>query len=279
MTLDSQFHRAGALARINDGADDHFSVDISPDWTVGIGANGGYASSLLVNAVVEFCATAVAPNARLRSITSHYLRPPTPGPAEIRVTPVRLGRSMSIIDATMARKGKDLVTVRAAVGTNQATDAPGLHYLDRTAPDIEPPDALSGESWSSGPSIRSQYDTRYAYGEGLSVNTGRSVTGGWIRTTDDAPVDVSLAVALTDCWIPAPMTRVGFEGLVASTVDLTSHVFADLTEPYEGWVAVHNESTVAIDGYVDTDTEVWTDDGRLLAQGRQLSVLIPMRMD
>ncbi len=270
----SDFHRETSVEQVDDTT---FSTEISGRWSVGVGANGGYASALLVNALTQFSA-GLAPEGgaapRLRSLTSHYLRPPTAGPAQITIEPVRLGRSLSVVDATMARDGKALVTVRAAIGTTQPTDAPELRYLDRTPPDFPPPDSLARETVDDPTFVRSRYDTRYAVGEGVGATPGRSVTGGWIRTEDHAPVDVALAVALTDCWIPAPMTRAGFDAYVPSTVDLTSHITADLTEPYVGWVAVHNRSTVSFDGYVDTDTDVWSADGVLLAQGRQISVLI-----
>lgn len=272
--MPSDFHRETSVEQLDDT---HFAAEISGRWSVGAGANGGYASALLVNALTRFAAGLGqdgAPPPRLRSLTSHYLRPPTPGPAEITIEPVRLGRSLSVIDATMARDGKALVTVRAAIGTIQPTDAPELRYLDRTPPDFPAPDSLPREVVDDPMFLRARYDTRYAVGGGLGATPGRSVTGGWIRTEDHAPVDVALAVALTDCWIPAPMTRAGFDDYVPSTVDLTSHITADLTDPYLGWVAVHNRSTVSFDGYVDTDTDVWSADGVLLAQGRQISVLI-----
>ncbi len=94
-----------------------------------------------------------------------------------------------------------------------------------------------------------------------------------MRTIDHALVTNPLLVAMTDTSVPPPVMRTPSMG--TSTLNLTVHLFEPVDTPIDDFLAVTNISTIARDGYVDTDTEIWTRDGRLLAQGRQLSLAIP----
>ncbi len=254
-----------ADTRCTPDGDGRFRVDVSDRWSVGTGANGGYAAGLLARAI-----DLATPDRPLRSMTAHFLRPPTPGPATVEVDVVRAGRSLSVLDAALVRDGEALVVARAAV----ASPREAVSFCDRPAPDFPPPAELEREDWGEPDFIRRRYDTRYVEGTMPPVLSGRGVVSGWIRTVDDCPVDRPLAVALTDAWVPPVLMRTD-PPLGASTIDLTIHLFDTLDEPYEGWCATTNTSTVLADGYVDTDTEVWTDDGRLLATARQLAATFP----
>ncbi|MGB0889224.1 MAG: hypothetical protein ACPGWS_02975, partial [Solirubrobacterales bacterium] len=64
---------------------------------------------------------------------------------------------------------------------------------------------------------------------------------------------------------------------IAPTLDLTTHFRAVL--PPEGLpdqpLLVHNTSIAVEDGLADSDSRVFSANGRLLAQGRQLQMLAP----
>jgi acyl-CoA thioesterase len=122
--------------------------------------------------------------------------------------------------------------------------------------------------------VRSRYDTRYVVGCFPPAPTDRAEVSGWIRPIDGSSIDLAALVALCDAWPPPIMMLTG-PTMVARTIDYTVHLFETLVEPIADWVAMTNRSTVSTDGYVDTETEAWTADGRLLAQARQLSVSVP----
>jgi acyl-CoA thioesterase len=42
-----------------------------------------------------------------------------------------------------------------------------------------------------------------------------------------------------------------------------------------GWCLVRFRTLEAVDGYLEESGEVWSEDGRLLAESRQLAVLLP----
>ncbi len=61
------------------------------------------------------------------------------------------------------------------------------------------------------------------------------------------------------------------------TVDLTIHFRADLDRirlPHDTWCLVHFRTHCAAEGFIEEDGEVWSPDGTLLAQSRQLAVLM-----
>jgi acyl-CoA thioesterase len=104
------------------------------------------------------------------------------------------------------------------------------------------------------------------------------VAGGWIRLPEHRPVDALLAAAITDGWLPPMFGRV-HEMVAVPTVDLTIHFRADLPHPglaADGFVLAAFRSTVAAGGFLEEDGEIWAPDGTLLAQSRQLAVILPM---
>ena len=101
-----------------------------------------------------------------------------------------------------------------------------------------------------------------------------AVTGGWIRLADPTP-------STTWSWRRSPMpgrrrcSAGCAEPLGVPTVDLTIH-FRD--EPPSGRTGPSSGSarTTPPAGYVEEDGELWSSDGRLLAQSRQLAIALPM---
>lgn len=269
----TNFHQAVSLEPSGPGADhsSRWRGSISDQWMVGFGANGGYQAGLLANAAMLSAGDEVR---RLRSIVVHYLLPTQPGPFEISVDVLRSGRSASVLDLGLHSEGRLTVAARAVV----AAARPSPAFTHRTAPQFPDPLSLGREVVTKPQTVRARYDTRYVMGGAPPQQQATAQSSGWCRTEDAAPVDLALLVAICDGWAPPVMMLEG-PPMLAATIDLTVHLFDPLQEPYDDWVAVTNESNVANDGYVNTETEVWTRDGRLLAQARQISAYLPWDPD
>ncbi len=258
----NQFHTDTALELTRTGG---YRVDVSDRWSVGVGANGGYLAGLLAKGLM----TATDRN-DLRSLTVHCLAPGTPGMAELQTGVLREGRSATVIDANLSREGKLLAVGRGVLAAKRE----GPTWNVRSAPAFPDPESIEPEEWPDPKMIRSRYDTRYVRGGFPAIRGPLAEVSGWIRPVDHSPIDLAMLVALCDAW-PPPLLMLDGPSLMATTIDLTVHVFDTLETPYQGWVAMTNRATISIDGYVDTETEAWSSDGRLLAQGRQLSACIP----
>lgn len=260
----SEFDRDSKLDQLGNG---RFGVVVPHRWSTGPGANGGFVAGLLARAALHN----TKPGHDLRTLTVNYLRPSTPGPAEIDLNTIHAGRTLHLVDITLHREGKPLAIARATLATRREA----VHqFLDRQSPDFPPPESLEPVDWYDDPNyLRARFDTRFVVGGRPPIELDRCESSSWLRTVDHAPVTNPLLVAMTDTSLPPPVMRPPHLG--TSTLNLTVHVFEPIDDPIDDFLAVTNHSTVARDGYIDTDTEVWTRDGRLLAQGRQLSIAVP----
>jgi len=74
---------------------------------------------------------------------------------------------------------------------------------------------------------------------------------------------------LCDCWPPAVFSRTMQPSPTgAPTLELTIH-WRD--RPGVGWHYARFETRLVAGGYMDEDGEVWSEDGRLVAQSRQFA--------
>jgi hypothetical protein len=98
--------------------------------------------------------------------------------------------------------------------------------------------------------------------------------GGWTRLRD-RDLDILAVPMFMDCWPPAmfaSMWRAGGSPGYAPTVELTVHWRA---EPRSQWHLALFTSRFVTHGYVEEDGELWSEDGTLVAQSRQLALFIP----
>jgi acyl-CoA thioesterase len=118
---------------VRPGGDGRWLADLSPRWDVARGPNGGYVAAVVLQAMLAQLDDAErAP----RSLTLHYLRPPSIGPCEITVTVQRSGRGMSTLTARLSQDAK--VTI-LAIGAF-AADYPGAATYAVAAPAVGPPE-------------------------------------------------------------------------------------------------------------------------------------------
>ncbi len=80
-------------------------------------------------------------------------------------------------------------------------------------------------------------------------------------------------MALADAWMPPVFGRITQPAAVP-TIDLTVHLRNPQPVDVDDWVLVVFRSTVASDGFIEEDGELWSRDGTLLAQSRQLAVVL-----
>jgi acyl-CoA thioesterase len=263
------FDRDTAVAPLGDG---RYATTIAPDWSTPRGPNGGYVAALLLRALTaEVDDPARAP----RSLTCHYLRPPAIGEAEVHVTVERAGRSLTTLTARLVQDDRPVTLAIAAF----ATEFPTLGAYASPAP--EAPDWQSVEvtpPHAEAPSIAQRIEARPVFGAPLFSGAGEALGGGWLRLAEPRAAD-AIAVALyTDAWTPSPWPRFA-ELTPAPTVDLTIHFRRRL--PVEGLdpaapLLGRFQSTTAHDGFFEEDGALWTPDGTLVAQSRQLGILLPL---
>ena len=261
----SAFALAIATERIGPG---RHRGTIDAGWFGPPGPNGGVIAALLLGAIRSELDDAE----RLpRSLTLHYLRPPTAGEVDIEVRVERSGRSASTCSARISQDGRTMTLALCAL----SRDYPSAAEWSPPPPQVPPPaevDPLTlGEE---APPLFQRLDTRGVFGPPPFSGGEEALTGGWLRTRDDDPLTPELIALFTDAWWPAPFSRLERPAM-APTLDLSIH-FRARPDPAERFALVRFSAAASIDGFFDEGGEVWDTGGRLLAQSRQLALLRPM---
>ena len=113
---------------------------------------------------------------------------------------------------------------------------------------------------------------QHRFGEPPFSRADRGETGGWLGLREERPVDALAVALLADAWYPAPWPRLS-ELAPAPTIDLTVHFRSPL--PAQGPLLLGRfRSRYVRDGFFEEDGELWSPDGTLVAQSRQLGLLI-----
>lgn len=260
--MTSRFARDTAVTAHGGG---RYRATIEPAWRVER-PNGGYVAALLLRAITTEVDDAARPP---RSMTVHYLRPPDDGETDIDVTVERAGRSMSTVSARLSQGGRTMALALVALGAGRD----GQTYESAPPPDLPPPEECDVMPPPPVPiPIREQIEARHALGPLPFSGGDEAVTGGWMRLVDPEPTDAHVLVQAVDAWIPA------YFGVATShpgipTVDLTVH-FRQAPVAEDDWLLVRFRTRLAAEGYVEEDGEIWDRSGRLLAQSRQLAILV-----
>ena len=257
---------------IEDLGGGRFAATMSERWWVGKGPNGGYVAAVILRAIQASASPERAP----RSLTVHYLRAPRSGPVEITVEVEREGGRVTFLSARMTQEGKVQATAQAVLSENWGEGG----FTELTMPAAGEPGELhtiDPATRASRPNMLQNYRLRPALGE-PAFSGGAPHTGAWIRTREPHLLDAPLAAAFLDTWFPAPFVKLE-RPHGAPTIDYTVHFRSPLPplgagaeDPY----LVSFRSTVARHGFFEEDGELWSADGTLLAQSRQLALLLDL---
>jgi acyl-CoA thioesterase len=259
------FARATAVAPAGAGA---YAATFDPEWNAPGGANGGYVAAIVLRAMLAELADAErAP----RTLTLHYVRAPHAGPAEVRVTVERSGRNLSTLSARVVQGERLAVLALAAF----APDYPSALDYAEPPPGAPDPDAIAPLPHRDGaPPIGQWFEVRPAFGPRPFSGAGEAVTGGWLRLAEPEPLDAPALALYTDAWLPAPFPRLTGPS-PAPTIELTIHVRARAALGTEEPLLARMTSRTSREGFFEEDGELWARDGTLLAQSRQLALLLP----
>lgn len=258
---------ATATALVPDG--DGFSGSLDRSWWGGVGPHGGYLAAIVARAAL----LAGEPRQQLRSLTVHYLEGAREGPFRVDLRRLRATRSNTTLEL-MLRQGEELILAGIA-GMAKGRSCPDLESA--TMPDAAPyeetdPSPFLAELSDIAPPFATQLEYRHCLGPDPLSGSSEALTGGWLRLLDGHPIDLPAAAMLTDAWWPAVWSRLR-QVPRTPTLDLSIHFRRPLPETDEP-VLARFRSRLGLDGFVDEEGELWSADGRLLVQSRQLAVLL-----
>jgi acyl-CoA thioesterase len=244
-----------------------FEADIADQrWWVARGPHGGFVAAIVVRAL---SAALDDPARPIRSLTIHYPAAPQVGKLAIAVRQERVGRTAAYLSARVEQDGKVVALALAAF----SAAFPGPGFQTASMPDVPPPEEIEPTALPGAPLFTHNFEFRFAIGGPPFQEAEHATTGGWLRLSEPHTLDAPVAALYTDAWPPAVFWRLSNFAIVP-TIDLTVH-FRELPDGYDDFVLATFDSRREHDGMWEENGELWSRDGRLLVQSRQLAAHIP----
>jgi acyl-CoA thioesterase len=269
--MDTMFDRDTAVTAHGDGL---FEANVASGWRAGRGPHGGYIAAMLLRALIE----AVDEDSRTpRSLTIHYTRAPEPGPIEIETTLERQGRSLSTLSARMIQGGK--TTALALAAFSVPWRSPGADELPM--PNLAPADEERRSTprlFDGAPEFTRHLVMQPRVGAVPFAGSGAPMkVGGWTGLPERRPVDAVALALFCDAWFPPSFIALDVPA-ISPTVDLTIHFRRPIedadVDPAALCLGIF-QTQLLHDGLFEEDGVIWAADGTVLAQSRQLGIIMP----
>jgi acyl-CoA thioesterase len=245
---------------------------MSPEWWVVRGPHGGYLAAIMLRALTT---TLGDPSRPIRSFTTHFVAAPKEGDLDISVRHERSGRSASFLSARAEQNGKPVALSLAAFSADWPSK---LEFQDAPMPEVPSPDDAiyldtRGEMF---PPFLGNFDMRATHGAPPFSGADKAELGGWFRLREPERADAFVVACLMDAWAPVVFPK-ATDPLVAPTIDFTVHFRSPLplpgTQADDFYLGVF-DSVAARDGFFEEDGRLWSPDGTLIAQSRQLALML-----
>ena len=244
-----------------------FSASLPGEWGAET-VNGGFMLALLTRAMGR---TAPFPDPIV--VSGLFLRPGFPGPVSVETELIRAGRTTAFTQASLRADGKETVRATAAfTDLDAASDPAAPAFSGGTAPVLPPPEECVGLAPGAirGASITDRFDYRFTEAPGWlrGKPSGNPATEFYLRFRDGREPDLAALPLIVDAAAPA-IFELGVERV--TTIELTLHLRA---RPAPGWLSCRSATRFLSDGYHEEDFEAWDSTGTLVAQSRQLALVL-----
>lgn len=254
----SSYLKATAVTRRDEST---YDVALDLGWAIGGNPHGGYLMATVAKAAVD-----AAGDPHALAVSTHFLRPPSGGPAEVRVELVKRGRTASTVRATLWQDDKARLDMLLTTG-RLPDEAP--EYAATAMPDIlSPEECRARQETGATIELADHVDVRIDPRTSLSNGGGVPVIRGWMSFRDGTEVDVESLLIAVDV-APPTVAHLGYRGW-APTVELSALLRA---EPTPGWLAFEAKATLVRGGWFDEESTVWDSTGQVVAQSRQLALV------
>lgn len=241
-------------------------LTLTDRWNTPLGKpNGGYILATMLRGLGDEIGSG---DPMVASIT--YLSSPVTGAAELRTSVLRKGRRVQTGSASLWEGDRHVAEMTASFGDR--SEGPSAELSG--PPDLRPPDECldpRGQGLPEG-GIFDRVDYRIDQVPGFVFGkpTGDPTIQVWQRLRDGRPIEYPALAFLCDSFVP-PVVELGpgFEN--SMTVQLTVHLHR---LPRPGWLATRLTTRHVVDGFHEEDCELWDEEGNLVAQSRQLGILL-----
>lgn len=268
MSSTQAFDRALAFSKIADG---RLRGETVPEYGNFTGQFGGITAATLLKAALDEGRAEGAPV----SLTVNYTAAVKPGPFEIAVRAIRLGRTLQHWGLDMMQG--DTVAATALVTLGQRGES--WSHAPLKAPEAPKPDTVTALDTSEWRGWATQYDFRFIEGSTAhlrdkpplaSPGDARSLL--WLRHKHLRPLDFPGLACMSDAFF-VRMIQVRNTFPAMGTVSLTTQFHADaatLAAQGDRAVLCAVDSRVFRNHFHDQSADLWSADGVLLATSHQM---------
>jgi acyl-CoA thioesterase len=239
-------------------------LTLTERWNTPLGKpNGGYLLAAMLRGLDE----EIQAGDPLVAAVS-YLTSPEAGPAELRTSALRRGRRVQTGQAALWQGERHVAQLVASFAGRTG----GRSLELGSPPELPSPDRCTDPrdlGWPGG-GISDRVDYRLASQPGWAQGapSGDPTAEVWQRLAGGREIDLPALALLCDSYAP-PILELG--DLQSMTVQLTVHLHR---RPVPGWIATRLTTRHLVDGFHEEDCELWDEAGNLVAQSRQLAVLL-----
>jgi len=251
--------------------DNHFSLALSDKWSIHNSANGGYIMALLARAMDSGSMGNDRP-VRAAILTANYLDRCFHCPTEILVE--TMGESGNFLrkQARLIQEGRECIR---AMGTFVKPFGSSFETAYERGPeDLAPWKDCIAMPAMPGYSLFDQVDLRLdpvSAGWMTGRLADRSVMKGWIRFTEDRPIDLPALTLFADCFPPCVFAGRGMVAWVP-TIEYSVNV---RQLPESNRIKGIFTTKFISNGLVEEDGELWDEAGNLVALSRQIAKYHP----
>lgn len=265
----TRFDRDTGLTPVRPGS---YTGRVDPAWSIVRGANGGHIAAILARGMTM---TLGDPQRSPRSLTVHFARVPASDEMQVEVSVERAGRTMSTLAARMVQEGQ-LIAIGLAAFSALRT---GPEFSEVPMPEVPAPEKSEVVGDREDFPFGHHFDFRRCLGPPMGETADRAELGVWMRLREPQTLDHIVVTQLADAFAPAIFAKLGQGGGGAGvpTIDLTIHYREPLpltgAKPDDWYLGVFRTNTARA-GFIEEDGWLWSPDGRLVAQSRQLALLM-----
>ncbi|MEO3871894.1 thioesterase family protein [Nonomuraea sp. B12E4] len=257
----TKFDEATQAIRVEEGC---YDVCLDPGYAIGGPLNGGYLLAVILRAAVD-----ASPFEHPVSTSAQFLKAPVPGPAQVRVEPLKSGRTAAFARATLVQDG--VAQIESLITTATLNEAEPVYTAAPASgmPDIEDCAKLPDPKPESNMTLNAQMELLFdppTIGWLKGAPTGSPESRAYFRMAEPQDPDPYVLALAVDS-LPPVVFSAGLRGW-APTVELTWHLRA---LPAPGWLTLLGGGRLISGGWFDEDVEVRDSTGRLVAQCRQLA--------
>jgi acyl-CoA thioesterase len=241
-----------------------WQAQIAPELSGFGGAHGGYLAAIALRAMTNLAADpARAPH----SLSLQLFAPVKPGVLHLHPRREYAGSSITATSLRIEQHGQATGAAHALFGLSR----PALARQDLRMPEVPPPEQCQPLLDKPAPDALAglQVEHRPAAPPLPLTGASRAELLVWMRLVEGRPLDAISTTMLADAAPPGLFAALT-SFISVPSIEIAIHYATLTTLTNSPWVLAAVRTTHAGDGYVIEDGELWTTDGRLILQTRQL---------